>query len=52
MASITSLQRIDLSGCVSVTDVGVLMLTQLPAIAHLDLSWCLKLSDAGALFTG
>ncbi len=48
LARVTTLRRVELTGCVSVTDVGVLLLTQLPHLEHLGVAWCLKLSNAGA----
>lgn len=48
LGALTGLTRLDLTGCVSVSDVGLLVLAHnLKHLATLELAWCLKITCAG-----
>jgi hypothetical protein len=48
LGALTNLTSLDLSGCVGVTNVGLILLSSnLRRLANLELSWCLKITCAG-----
>lgn len=48
ISALSGLTALNLAGCVAVSDVGVMLLAQLPQLAALEIPWCLKVTNAGA----
>jgi len=42
-----SLRSLNISGCVAVTDIGIMMVAQLSQLTSLDMPWCLKITNVG-----
>ena len=45
--NLPSLASLNISGCVAVTDIGVMMIAQLSNLTSLEMPWCLKVTNIG-----
>lgn len=44
---LTGLRSLNISGCVAVTDIGIMMVAQLSHLTSLDMPWCVKVTNMG-----
>lgn len=45
--NLPSLASLNISGCVAITDIGVMMIAQLTNLTSLEMPWCLKVTNIG-----
>jgi hypothetical protein len=47
LMNLSALASLNISGCVAITDIGIMMVAQLTALTSLEMPWCLKITNIG-----
>jgi hypothetical protein len=47
LMNLPSLASLNISGCVAITDIGIMMVAQLTNLTSLEMPWCLKVTNIG-----